>query len=164
MKNFLDKHNLLKNKVNKELEFTPRVLIDPNTVVKNDDLPKGFYRSDSFLSNRRKEFDNESIMETFSSMFSLRKIDTIKQIAQLLIDNHKPIQFDYENKFKIKNEEVMKIKEENTQTIEEKTCPRCKKGKLVIRKTKNQNSIDKYGTDSFLGCDRFPKCRYNENM
>jgi DNA topoisomerase-1 len=35
----------------------------------------------------------------------------------------------------------------------EKSCPKCKEGKLVLRK-----SI--YG--SFYGCSKFPKCRYTE--
>ncbi|MBN2111621.1 DNA topoisomerase I [Candidatus Woesearchaeota archaeon] len=37
----------------------------------------------------------------------------------------------------------------------EKSCPKCKEGKLVLRK-----SI--YG--SFLGCNRYPKCRYTEKF
>ena len=37
----------------------------------------------------------------------------------------------------------------------EKPCPKCKKGKLVLRK-----SI--YG--AFLGCNRYPKCRYTEKF
>jgi DNA topoisomerase-1 len=37
----------------------------------------------------------------------------------------------------------------------EKKCPKCKEGKLVLRK-----SI--YG--SFLGCNRYPKCRYTEKF
>ena len=37
----------------------------------------------------------------------------------------------------------------------EKQCPKCKEGKLVLRK-----SI--YG--SFLGCDQYPKCRYTEKF
>lgn len=37
----------------------------------------------------------------------------------------------------------------------EKTCPKCKDGKLVVRK-----SI--YG--AFLGCNKYPKCRYTEKL
>ena len=37
----------------------------------------------------------------------------------------------------------------------DKSCPKCKEGKLVLRK-----SI--YG--SFYGCNRFPKCRYTESL
>ena len=38
---------------------------------------------------------------------------------------------------------------------EGKTCPKCEKGKLVIRKSV-------YG--SFLACDQYPKCRYTESL
>jgi len=37
----------------------------------------------------------------------------------------------------------------------EKSCPKCKDGKLVLRK-----SI--YG--SFLGCSKYPKCKYTEQL
>jgi DNA topoisomerase-1 len=39
--------------------------------------------------------------------------------------------------------------------IEEKPCPKCKQGKLILRKSV-------YG--SFLACDRYPKCRYTESI
>jgi DNA topoisomerase-1 len=37
----------------------------------------------------------------------------------------------------------------------ERSCPTCKEGKLVVRK-----SI--YG--AFIGCNRYPKCRYTEKI
>ena len=37
----------------------------------------------------------------------------------------------------------------------EKQCPKCKEGRLVVRKSV-------YG--SFLGCDRYPKCRFTERI
>lgn len=39
--------------------------------------------------------------------------------------------------------------------IKKRACPKCKKGKLVLRKSV-------YG--SFLACDKYPKCRYTENI
>lgn len=39
--------------------------------------------------------------------------------------------------------------------IEKRKCPKCKKGKLVLRKSV-------YG--SFLACDKYPKCRYTESI
>ncbi len=39
--------------------------------------------------------------------------------------------------------------------IEERSCPKCKKGKLVLRKSV-------YG--AFIACDKFPKCRYTEKI
>ena len=42
-----------------------------------------------------------------------------------------------------------------TVKVEEKPCPKCKEGKLVLRKSL-------YG--SFLGCNRYPKCRNTEQL
>lgn len=52
-------------------------------------------------------------------------------------------------------EEAKKEMEEIESGKLEKTCPKCKKGKLVVRK-----SI--YG--AFLGCNNYPKCRYTEKL
>jgi len=46
-------------------------------------------------------------------------------------------------------------KQIDEKSIEEKPCPKCKEGKLVLRKSV-------YG--SFLACNRFPKCRYTEKI
>ena len=51
---------------------------------------------------------------------------------------------------KVTKEEKKEIKKE-----EGKTCPKCKDGKLVVRKSV-------YGT--FMACNRFPKCRYTESL
>lgn len=50
-----------------------------------------------------------------------------------------------------KKKEIEDIEKGNV----EKKCPKCKEGKLVVRK-----SI--YG--AFLGCNRYPKCRYTERI
>ena len=39
--------------------------------------------------------------------------------------------------------------------VEEKECPKCKKGKMVLRKSL-------YG--SFLGCNKYPKCKNIEQL
>ena len=49
----------------------------------------------------------------------------------------------------------IKAPEKIAKGIVEKDCPKCKEGKLVLRK-----SI--YG--SFYGCSRFPKCRNTEKL
>ena len=41
--------------------------------------------------------------------------------------------------------------QKNSEQQESKTCPACKKGKMVLRKSM-------YG--AFLGCDRYPKCKH----
>ncbi|MFW5795325.1 MAG: AAA domain-containing protein [Bacillota bacterium] len=40
-------------------------------------------------------------------------------------------------------------------TVSDKSCPQCKTGKLIIRKSK-------FG--KFYGCDRYPKCKYTQNI
>ncbi len=47
------------------------------------------------------------------------------------------------------------LKKIDKSKIKEKTCPKCKKGKMVVKR-----SI--YG--SFLACSEYPKCRYTEKI
>ena len=47
-----------------------------------------------------------------------------------------------------------KIDEEKAKK-EEKPCPKCKEGTLIVRRSV-------YG--SFLGCSKYPKCRYTEKL
>jgi ssDNA-binding Zn-finger/Zn-ribbon topoisomerase 1 len=44
------------------------------------------------------------------------------------------------------------------------SCPRCKEGYLVQRELKNNKFKDKYQSKDFLGCSRYPKCRYSEAL
>ena len=44
---------------------------------------------------------------------------------------------------------------ETTQKVEERTCPKCGKGKLVVKRSV-------YG--QFLGCDQYPSCKYTEPL
>ncbi|MBS3108056.1 DNA topoisomerase I [Candidatus Woesearchaeota archaeon] len=55
----------------------------------------------------------------------------------------------------IQNKELSKEVKEIEAGIVEKECPKCKEGKLVLRKSV-------YG--QFFGCSRFPKCRYTERL
>jgi Holliday junction resolvase-like predicted endonuclease len=41
-------------------------------------------------------------------------------------------------------------------------CPRCGHGFLIKRERKNSKYHDKYANNEFLGCSRYPKCRYSE--
>jgi DNA topoisomerase-1 len=56
---------------------------------------------------------------------------------------------------KSKQEEGASVSEEEQAEMEKKTCPKCNKGHLILRK-----SI--YGT--FYGCSAYPKCRYTESV
>jgi len=44
-----------------------------------------------------------------------------------------------------------------------KVCPRCNKGYLVSRSLKNKKYQGKHKQEDFLGCSRFPKCKYSED-
>jgi Holliday junction resolvase len=44
-----------------------------------------------------------------------------------------------------------------------KSCPRCHQGYLVPRSLKNKKYQGKHKQEDFLGCSRFPKCKYSED-
>lgn len=57
------------------------------------------------------------------------------------------------------------IKESLDVIIEDrKKCPKCNQGYLVPRTLKNKKYQGKHKQENFLGCSRFPKCKYSEDM
>jgi len=142
------------------LEISSKVLFNPNTVVSNDPMPNGFVKADNFFKDRIDSIDNMGFVQIYKSAFGLQKIDNILNIANFLISRHKPLNFDYRNKYKIKQEVKKEIDIIEVETI----CPRCKIGKLVKREMKNKKYEEKYSSNSFLGCSNFPKCRYSESL
>lgn len=143
-----------------------KVLIHPNTTVTNKKLPEGFERSDAFATSRNKDIDNMNGAKVLLSTVTFVTKELAREIAEKLIKAHKPIEFDYTKKYKISNK-VPFDKTKKTQKVEdtkEKMCPRCKEGNLVRRKRKSKKFEDKYQSDEFLGCSRFPKCRYTEEI
>jgi len=155
IKDILNDECLLTNKIGQELDISSKVLFNPKTIITNDPLPSDFVRADSYVKERNKEIDNMSIINVYKSAMGLQKINSIKKIADFLISQHKPINFEYEKKYRIKKiKEVKELKEDDT-------CPRCNDGILVLRKRKNKKFEDKFENDTFLGCSRFPKCRYS---
>lgn len=76
-------------------------------------------------------------------------VKIIKKKAQVLCINQ-----DCKSK-KLKDTYARKESKEMEKGIVEEECPKCKEGVLVVRKSV-------YGT--FLGCSRFPKCRYTQRM
>ena len=46
----------------------------------------------------------------------------------------------------------------------ERTCPRCKEGELLLRKTKSKKAKEKHENDEFIGCSRYAKSRYTESV
>ena len=142
------------------------VLIHPNTTVSNKKLPEGFERSDAFATRRNKDIDNMNGAKVLLSTVTFVTKDLAKEIAKGLIKAHKPIKFDYTIKYRVSQKETLNTKQpiapkENT---EEKGCPRCKEGTLVKRKRKSKKFGTQYESDEFFGCNRFPKCRYTEEV
>ena len=159
LKELIEDNSLFSKRVNilGGISITSKVLINPNTTLTNTKLPDGFERADSFVSNRNKEIDNIGFFDALSSISKMFTIYKAEKIANLLVKVHTPINFDYAKKYRISKIESLDKKEK-----EEKSCPRCKVGKLIIRKTKSKVAKEKYNNDKFLGCSRYPKCRYTE--
>jgi len=135
------------------LPISSKVLIDPNTTITNKELSKEFTRSDSFFKQRQEEIEKMNATEVIKALAKILNKDLRKKIAQLLIENHKPVKIDYRKKFPIK------AKKEKEQ---ERKCPKCKDGNLILRKSKKENN--KYKNNEFWGCSNFPKCRYTEEL
>jgi len=70
-------------------------------------------------------------------------------------NNKAPAYFQYNKNNKAKLNNFIKVNPFN-----EKSCPRCKEGFLVER----VSSIGEHVGEKFLGCSRYPKCRYKEEI
>ena len=165
LKEFLMKYDIFPTRIQLlGLNIETSVIINPKTNLTNKKLPEHFHRADSFISMRQKKIDNISPIEALKSAITMYNKETMEKIAQILIDNHKPMKYDYSKKFKvpksISSDNISK--KFNSKKDESKICPRCKKGKLVRKEVKNKAAKEKYGNDFFFGCDRYPKCRYTE--
>ncbi len=156
------------------IDISSKVLINPKTTLTNEQLPDGFERADSFISNRTKEIDDIGFFKAIGILSKGYNIKKTKEIAQILIDAHTPVEFDYTKKYRITKDISIKKDERVTSSLStsmEKTaqvettfevCPRCNEGELVIKKIKSKKAIEKYNNDEFKGCSRYPKCRYTE--
>lgn len=163
LREVLNDNNLLKNKIGAKLEISTKVLFNPNTVVVNDPLPSGFVKADNFFKERNDEIDNTGIIKIYKSMLSFQKIDSILNLANFLISRHKPLNFDYKNKYKIKKENIEEV-QNITLINEEIKCPKCETGILIKRELKNKKYQEKYSNNEFLGCSNYPKCRHSQAL
>jgi len=150
-------------------EINSTVLIHPKTTITNKKLPENFFRADTYISERNKIIDKMSVLDALKSAAKMIDIDTAKELANTIINAHKPINFDYENKYKISNPtnitKIIEEKEENKKSSVDKPskqilkenddCPFCG-NKLVLRKGKNNIP--------FLGCSSFPKCHFTRRV
>jgi ssDNA-binding Zn-finger/Zn-ribbon topoisomerase 1 len=165
--------------------------------VKNNPLPVGFSKADSFIRERDDEISKTGILKSFKLVSGIRTAESIRKIADFLVSQHTPITYDYEKKYKIgKEKSETKNKNEAVNTEDDETkaslinaskaedinttienpqapkaiikegdpCPRCKKGKLVIREVKSKKYKEKYQHEKFLGCENYPKCRYASSI
>lgn len=147
------------------IEITSRVLINPKTTLLNSELPEGFERADSFLSKRRKELDDISFVKALSLLSKGMKIDKAKEIAEIIVAAHKPVEYDYSKKFKIAEATTTKTVPEDASAQEEpQICPRCKEGTLLVKQVKSKKAQEKYGNSEFIGCSNYPKCRYTQSV
>ncbi|MDT8337779.1 MAG: NERD domain-containing protein [Sulfurimonas sp.] len=166
LREFIDSHELLSKRVDilGGIEISSKVLIHPSTNITNKKLPVGFERGDSFVSNRNKELDNASFFKAIILLSKVYNIGKAKEIAELLINAHTPVDFDYAKKFKLKKEDE-NIREDiadiKVQNVPQK-CPRCNEGVLVLREAKSKQAKEKYEKNSFWGCSRYPACRYTQ--
>jgi len=142
------------------------VLIHPNTTVLNKKLPEGFERSDSFATQWNKNIDDMGVGTVLFKSITLMSSNMVKDIAKRLVASHKPIIFNYTKKYRIaKQEEIFQQDTKvNSSELSIKVCPRCNNGKLVKRIRKSNKFNTKYASNEFLGCDRYPKCRYTEEI
>lgn len=148
------------------IHINNKVLIHPNTTVTNKKLPEGFERSDAFATNINKDIDNMNGAKVLLSTVTFVTKEFAREIAEELLKAHKPINFDYTKKYKI-SQKVPTEKPKKTEIIVDTKvmkCPRCEEGELVQRKRKSKKFGTQYQSDEFLGCNRFPKCRYTEEI
>lgn len=147
------------------------VLIHPETTITNKKLPDNFFRADTYINKRIKDIDNIGVIEMFKTVSKMITIDSVKELAELIKNAHKPVEFNYENKYKIS-----KVKEKDTQIVEKEIdivslekdkkpksskqqlkegdeCPFCK-SKLLLRN----------GKTKFLGCSSYPKCHFTRKI
>jgi len=130
------------------------ILIHPYTNVYNHKLPKGYIKADQFLKKFNEDVDKASAFDMMKFTVKFLNHDKRMKIANALIAAHKPI--NYSNK--IKTVTPIETQEKN------KVCPRCKKGILVKRIRKNKKYDSKYTNDEFFGCNKYPRCRYAEEI
>lgn len=148
------------------IPITNKVIIHPNTTVTNSKLPEGFERSDAFATSRNKDIDNMSGAKVLLSSVTFVTKELSKEIAEGLVKAHTPIKFDYTIKYKISQKNPIKKAEklEKFDNVNMPKCPRCEEGNLVKRKRKSKKFGDQYQSEEFLGCNRFPKCRYTAEV
>ena len=163
LEDLLKDNGYLSNNLRQKLEIEARVIFSPDTVITNQELPKNYHRGDSFYSEYVIELEKwTSSLKVLKKLTTYQSHKSLQEMGNFLLSQHKPVEFDYTKKFKIKTQEIeQKPIKQQENSINDQLCPRCKEGYLVLRTSKKQT---KYASNQFLGCSRYPKCRYNEGI
>ncbi len=116
----------------------------------------------ALLKKMEKESKNEKSSEK-----------EMRNLAEFFLETSKSNKSDYVVKYEemitnlkkqkesvpVQVQEEVKMDTSMQRSVDEKTCPRCG-GKLVIRTAKRGEHVG----SQFYGCDKFPKCRYMEQI
>lgn len=111
-----------------------------------DDLVNNVKQKDKLLT--KKDIENiDSKLKQYicvTDEVKLKHIENIKKIKTEV------------NKDKIKSNNNV----DNQDDLANKSCPKCKKGHLILRTAKSGNNKG----NEFYGCSKYPSCRYIENI
>ncbi len=142
---FLEDKNLLPKRLSIPIKpkFYTYVLISPSSVIKRanskdlDELLSQVIKADTIRKVIDKNVDKIGVIETFTSASKMVSIDTVIDFAKKIVSYHKPLEINWENKFRFSNnqnktkEEIKKSKPSKTETKtkEQKRyfCAKCKK-------------------------------------
>lgn len=143
LKKILDKYN---NNTN----LTSYVIFLPEVKITNSQLPDNYFRADSFVN----EFRKNAIKPTAKNIFSVfgkiitNNIFSTKEITNLgniLIENHKPIKFDYREFYKIDSQLVVEQEEKKEEVVQI-----IKKRKTKVKKEVGPKKVEKVDTPTKL--------------
>jgi len=130
------------------IDISSKVIINPKTTVVNKKFPVGFERADSFATRRIKEIDKMSIFEVLKTASKMMTAEKYIELAEFIIQNHKPITFDYTKKYRMKDKQNEDIYVEEKNTNYQKKiithtnpiiyeCPKCKSQNLEVNYGRN---------------------------
>jgi len=113
--------------------ISSKVLINPKTTITNKKLPNGYERADSFCSMREKETDSISFFSAVKLLSSFMQMDKVKELAELIVKSHKPIRYDYLQKYKIGQQDIKKdIKSPLQEAKSTHSCSKCQSVNVYV--------------------------------
>jgi len=121
------------------IPISSTVLINPETTITNNTLPKGFDRADSFTTHWDENIKQMNTLQVFKSLGGIMKMDKVQEIANFLIKHHKPKTYNYAKKYpikieisKIQSKESIIEEEDKRKSDEKKLCSKCKSHDIEI--------------------------------